>query len=162
MNDEDAMNQDRTVRQVLSGRDRLVVTGDFPGFTPESLFDGWTRPELLRRWWPQEAWVEPWVGGTYRLSWPGLGWQLRGRYHAFDRGRELAFSWRWDHDPEGATERRVVVTFAPAGEGAARLTIVHGPYDDSPADQKLRLDDHLAGRLHFTGRLRALRGGAGS
>jgi uncharacterized protein YndB with AHSA1/START domain len=43
--------------------------------TPEEVFDAWTDPEVLRRWWAaQPTWTSPGcevdlrVGGRYRLS----------------------------------------------------------------------------------------------
>ncbi len=132
----------------------LVITEEFPAFTPEALFDHWTEPGLLCRWWPQAAAVDPRPGGAYHLAWPRTDWHLRGRYTAVERGRRLAFSWRWDHEPDDAKD--VLVTFAPRPDGGTVLTITHGSYTDSAHDREVRAG-HLEGWTYFLARLRALR-----
>ena len=143
------------VHQVDTPADTLVLRGDFPGFPPEELYDHFTQPELLKRWWPQEAEVELEVGGRYHLSWPQQKWHLRGAVRACERGRRFDFTWRWEHMPD-APETVVSVAFEKAGSGT-RLTITHGPYDaDDPGRQRERAG-HLRGWIQVLGRLKALR-----
>lgn len=142
-----------TVEQVPSGPDRLIVVGTYPGWSPAALFDYWVQPNRLREWWPPAAEVEPFAGGYYRMEWPRQNWTLRGYFTAFDPGHELAFTWRWDHDPPGVPETLVRVTFSAAGRPAAtRLRVEHGPYPDSPEGSEWR-QSHLDGWLHFLTRL---------
>ncbi|GCE07059.1 SRPBCC family protein [Dictyobacter aurantiacus] len=143
--------------QLPSGPEVLLLRTDFPTADPLTVFKYWTEPDLLVDWWPQQAEIEPEVGGAYRLSWPQRGWHLRGRYTIFEPGRKLAFTWQWDHTP--ASGKKVVqLRFEPleiTGSGT-QLTLSHEPYSDSEEDQKLRIDDHLAGWLHFLPRLQQL------
>ena len=138
--------------QVPSESDWLVMLSEFPTVTPEMLFDYWTQPELLQRWWPQEAEVEPRVDGAYHFSWPRMGWNLRGNYTAFEPGKNLAFTWKWDSEPELAPIRHVIVTFEMLAEGGTRISITHGPYNDFWEDQEERVG-HLDGWTHFLGKL---------
>lgn len=129
----------------------LSLTYDFPEVGPARLFAFWTRPELLCRWWPREAATDPRVGGEYRLSWPGMGWVLRGRYTEVRPGVSLGFTWRWEHEPDDVT-RDVAISFAPLGRRGTRLTLVHGPYADGPNEAALR-QSHLDGWTHFLAQL---------
>jgi uncharacterized protein YndB with AHSA1/START domain len=141
-----------TVFQVSTTSETLVVEANYPGGTPAQLFDYWTQPELLTRWWPQEAEIDAQLGGAYHLAWPGMGWHLRGAYTAFEPGQRLGFTWRWDHDAAAEPTRQVEVAFEPLGDGT-RLRVTHGPYADTPHDQEIRNEHHLVGWTHFLGQL---------
>lgn len=142
------------VRDVSSGRDSIVIEAECPELGPTELFEYWTRPDLLKWWWPEEAEIDGRVGGAYHLSWPKMNWHLRGRYTQFDPGRALAFSWAWDHEPN-VPETFVAIDFAPSGATGTRLRLEHGPYSDSELDQKQR-DGHVEGWTYFISRLEAL------
>ncbi len=142
-----------TVTQLPSEHAMLLIEVDFPSVTPHTLFDCWTQPSLLEQWWPQKAELVPQAGGAYHLSWPQMDWHLRGHYTSFEPGKQLGFTWKWDHDPEGAAEREVKLTFEPAATGGTRLLLAHGPYIDTSEDQELRIEHHLAGWQHFLPRL---------
>jgi uncharacterized protein YndB with AHSA1/START domain len=133
--------------------DRLTVRADYPVAPPPTLFAYWTQPALLTSWWPRAAEIDPRVGGAYHLSWPQMNWHLRGRYTEFVPGDQLAFTWNWDHLPNDAVDRIVAIDFAPLGVSGTALTLTHGPYALTAADQALRIDDHLAGWNHFLARL---------
>lgn len=135
-----------TVRQCLSDNDRLVLEAVFTA-SPSALFKGWTEPELLTRWWPQEATLEPRVGGAYHFAYPRMGWHLRGRFKAFEPGERLSFTWAWDHERD-LPEREVEVLFEALSQRGTRMTLIHGFYTDSQADQDDRRS-HLEGWLHF-------------
>ena len=140
------------VRVLPSPGDHLLLEADLPRLGPGDAFDHWTRPDLLTRWWPQEATVDARPGGGYHLAWPALGWHLRGTYRTFDPPSRLSFSWRWDHEP-GSPERAVEVAIDPA-ESGSRLTLWHGRYE-IPTDLVER-QGHVEGWLHFLGRLGSL------
>lgn len=139
--------------QLPGATDHMIVMADLPRLSPPTAFDYFTRPELLAQWWPPEAIVEPRAGGSYRLSWPEMGWELFGRYSVFEPGERLGFSWRWSHHPE-LPLRVVEVVFAPSERGC-RVTVTHGVYGDSAVEQDDR-QSHIDGWLHFLGRLQAI------
>lgn len=139
--------------EVNTGNDVLVVRSEYPGMTPEALFRYWIDLALLTQWWPEEAEVDPREGGSYVFSWPKMDWRLRGVYTAFEPGRRLTFTWKWDHEPD-TPARHVDVALAPSGGGAS-MTISHGPYSQSETDQKDR-EGHLEGWQFFCGRLREI------
>lgn len=147
--------QPSVVRQIESEPDELVVEADFPGFTPVSLYEHFTQPDLLTRWWPPKARVELAEDGAYELTWPENGWTLGGRVRAFERGKRFAFTWKWVH--EGATDedRTVTVVFGEVG-GVARIRLTHGPYGESEGEQEAR-KGHLQGWEYFLTRLHGLK-----
>jgi uncharacterized protein YndB with AHSA1/START domain len=137
--------------QVEIEANRLVLRDEFPGMAPKILFAYWTTPALLCAWWPREAVLEPWVGGSYTLSWPKQGWRLRGHYTVFEPGWRLGFTWSWEHEPE-APVTEALLELAPLAGGGTALTLTYGPYDESPGSQEMRAG-HLEGWTHFLGRL---------
>ena len=140
------------IRQMPSERDWLVVGAEFPTIAPRALFEYWTMPALLRRWWPQEADTEARVDGIYHFSWPARGWSLRGYYTTFEPGKNLSFTWKWDSDPDLAPIRHVIITFETLAEGGTQITIIHGPYSETREDQEERAG-HFDGWIYFLGKL---------
>ncbi|MCU0728094.1 MAG: SRPBCC domain-containing protein, partial [Planctomycetes bacterium] len=141
------------LREVESPGDRLTLTGDFPKFSPAEMFDHFTKPDLLAKWWPPQAEVELEEGGPYVLTWPGQ-WRLLGRVLSFLPGRHLVFSWTFEHQP--SEDRRVEVVFEPRDGGGTRLWVIHSPYGEGEAERKERAG-HRKGWEHFLGKLAALR-----
>lgn len=139
-----------------SGSETLIVEADFPSADPQTLFAYWTEPGPLQQWWPQRAEVEPYAGGSYCLSWPQQSWRLRGTYTVFEPGARLSFTWKWDHDPPETDAKVVTVAFTPLPPRGTRLHLTHGPYRETPDEQELRIEHHLAGWLYFLSRLQAL------
>ncbi|HZO74881.1 MAG TPA: SRPBCC domain-containing protein [Ktedonobacteraceae bacterium] len=137
------------VIQQPSDLDILLVEADFPSTEPATLFAYWTEPALLQQWWPPEAEIQPEVGGTYHLSWPGRNWHLRGHYTHFEPTKRLGFTWRWDHDPQEMRTREVTLVLEPLTSGGTRLHLTHKPYDLTPEEQEVRIEQHLTGWTHF-------------
>ena len=143
---------DEPVNQLASSREVLVVSSVFPSTTPDTLFTYWTQNDRMQSWWPQEAEIEPRNGGAYHLAWPAMQWHLRGHYTTFEPGRQLTFTWMWDHEPDDAS--MVSVAFLPLGGVGTQLTITHGPYPDTTKGQERR-QGHLDGWRHFLAKLHA-------
>ncbi len=123
------------MHQVPSDPRLAVVSGDFDAFTPELLFDHFTRSDLLVKWWPETAEVDLRPGGTYLLSWPRQDWNLRGEFLEVEPGRHLAYTWSWDHGAKGYEPLRVDLWIEHVHEVGTRLGIFHGPFELTPADQ---------------------------
>jgi uncharacterized protein YndB with AHSA1/START domain len=76
--------------------------------SPEEVFDAWTNPEVLRRWWKVNpegstpiAEVDLRVGGRYRLSMEdptGTTHTVGGEYQEVSRPKRLVYSWCWEQD----------------------------------------------------------------
>ncbi len=141
-----------TVTQAPSDTSQLVIVGLYPMFSTSTLFDCWIRPDALTQWWPQEATVDPKLNGAYSFSWPSQKQTLHGSFTEFDRPHKLAFTWQWvgsEADPTYTVALTFESYLVSADVHGAKLTLVHGPYTNSVADQTMRNEHHLAGWLHF-------------
>lgn len=113
---------------------RVERTFDAPR---EAVFDAWTTPEVLRRWWVAMpggtctlAEVDLRVGGGYRLSMaePSGGVHtVAGEYVEISRPDLIAYTWAWEGNEEGVS--LVTVEFLDAN-GRTRVVITHGGIDD--------------------------------
>ncbi len=97
----------------------------------ERLFDAWTQPEQLKRWWGpksvvcSDAQVDLKVGGSYRIAnrFPdGNVVSISGEFEAVERPHLLVYTWRVGSEA-GAAER-VSVTFETRGD-ATEVIVTH-------------------------------------
>ncbi len=94
--------------------------------TPDRVFDAWTSPDLIPRWWGgggvtcPEAHVDLVTGGTYRIAnaMPdGTVTWISGVFEIIERPHRLQYTWDVEPaDPEAASSV-VVVEFAPVDDG---------------------------------------------
>jgi uncharacterized protein YndB with AHSA1/START domain len=109
----------------------LVVIRSFNG-PAHRLFDAWTKPELLKRWWaPKARGVTLFecesdlrVGGAYRYAFgrdPSDPEVFTGRYIEIDRPVRLVLTQVYER-MRGAGEAVVTVSFEEI-DGATRLTL---------------------------------------
>jgi uncharacterized protein YndB with AHSA1/START domain len=105
--------------------------------TPEEVFDAWTNPEVLARWWM--AWpnwdcpgceVDLRVGGQYVLrsrdGKSGIVHAVAGEYREVDRPRRLVYTWCWQGESgvEPGLVTLVTVDFVALGE-RTRVVVEH-------------------------------------
>jgi uncharacterized protein YndB with AHSA1/START domain len=103
----------------------------------EEVFEAWTNPEVLKRWWAAApTWETPLAevdareGGSYRLSMrteTGEVHTVRGEFKEVSPPERLAYTWSWEEGPEpamaGSERSLVVVEFLVEGDGTlVRLT----------------------------------------
>jgi len=112
--------------------DRILRMERLIAAPPERVFDLWTEPELLTRWWGPDGFdvpasamdVKP--GGRWKTTMrspAGTLHTVSGVYRVIDPPRRLVFTWGWD-DEAGARghETEVTVTFE-AAPGGTRLVL---------------------------------------
>ncbi|MEK7469230.1 MAG: SRPBCC domain-containing protein [Planctomycetota bacterium] len=143
------------LKDVSTAKDTLVLQGDFPGFSPQEMFDHHTKPELLEKWWATKAEVGDKVGGTHVLSWPAQKWTLRGEITTWVPCKQFGFTWKWDHEPKDKPALKVTIDLELI-ENGTRMTITHGPYADTE-DGKAERAEHFEGWKFFASKLKALR-----
>jgi uncharacterized protein YndB with AHSA1/START domain len=101
--------------------------------TPEEVFDAWTNPLVLERWWAAApTWSSPGcdvdlrVGGHYTLRMLGDDGELHvvaGEYREVTRPSRLVFTWCWQDEggPHPGHVSLVAIDFHGEGE---RTTVV--------------------------------------
>src|SRR5262249_46569048 len=109
---------------------RLVTSRLIPA-KPEQLFEAWTSPEHLRKWWGPpgghctHAIVELVVGGSYlrdNTLADGSNVIIPGRFTLIDAPHQLAYTWQVRPGP--AHSELVTVTFAACDAGT-QVTVEH-------------------------------------
>jgi uncharacterized protein YndB with AHSA1/START domain len=100
----------------------------------EDVFDAWTSPEVMRRWFhcgPEwgtpRADVDLRVGGKVRVVMrrpDGTEAEARGEYTLIDRPHRLAMTWSFDDDP--ANEQLIELTFSASQESTTVLMVNSG------------------------------------
>src|SRR5262245_25807613 len=114
---------------------RMIAT------SPEKLFDAWTRPDIMLKWWgPEGASVgrhefDVRVGGGWLTALVNsLGGGINtcsGVYTAIERPRRLAFTWAWTQ-PDGSRGHETVVdvSFEKVERGTL-MTIVQQTFENA-------------------------------
>jgi uncharacterized protein YndB with AHSA1/START domain len=102
------------------------------GAPAERVFELWTSPEELIKWWPDAVELEPRVGGSVKLEFEGRG-DVWGEFTRFEPPHALAFTWIRGVAPEITTF--VEVSIEDLGDGRSRVELVHSGFENVPADQ---------------------------
>ena len=129
-----------TADAVMTSERSLRVLRSYDA-SPEEVFDAWTNPEVLRRWWAVHpdgstpvADVDLRVDGRYRLSMEspsGERHTVQGEYIEIDRPHRLVYSWRWELDAGGlGPASTVTVEFREIGE-RTEVVLEHAGLPDS-------------------------------
>jgi uncharacterized protein YndB with AHSA1/START domain len=125
---------------------RLERTFDAP---VEAVFDAWTNPEVLRRWWiADSSWRTPVaevdlrVGGRYRLSMEDPAAEalhtVLGEYREIRRPDRLVYSWAWEED-EGRIGHSSTVTVEFIGdEERTTVVLVHSDFTSEESRDRHR------------------------
>lgn len=119
----------------------------------QRIFDAWTRPEQLVKWWgPRpvtcvEAEVELRVGGTYRIANllpDGSVLWISGKFEVVEAPRRLVYTWRTEQENEPEPHwSRVTVRFElQASSGSTEVIVLH-----EHIDSEARRDGHERGWL---------------
>jgi uncharacterized protein YndB with AHSA1/START domain len=120
---------------------RLVLQGDFAGYTLEEMWKAWATAEGITKWWPPLAEIEGKVGGKFELTWKTetgeIQWQLTGKVEVWEPNKKFGFTWRWNETPAETPDLHVVVEFSEV-EGGVRVKITHSKFDPLNDDQKNR------------------------
>lgn len=103
---------------------KLTIVRTFP-FPPARVWQGWTDPALVRRWFGSDpqgtvlgAGLDVRVGGGFEVTFrnsDGTEFTCFGSYSAVVEGQRLAFTWQWKNTP-GVIES-VDIQLRAEGEG---------------------------------------------
>jgi uncharacterized protein YndB with AHSA1/START domain len=99
----------------------------------DEVFDAWTSPEVMRRWFhPSADWGTPVAevdlrpGGQVRVVMrgpDGTEKEARGRYTLIDRPRRLEMTWTFDDDPS-RSEQLIELSFSES-DGSTTVRMVN-------------------------------------
>jgi uncharacterized protein YndB with AHSA1/START domain len=100
--------------------------------SPEDVFDAWTSPEVMRRWFhcapdwaTPQAEVDLRVGGSVRVVMrrpDGTEVEAHGEYAVIDRPHRLVMRWTFDDDP--SNEQLIELSFSES-EGSTTVLMVN-------------------------------------
>ena len=98
----------------------------------EEVFDAWTSPEVMRRWFhpapdwdTPEAEVDLRVGGKVRVVMrrpDGTEAGAQGEYTLIDRPHQLVMNWAFDDDP---SNQQLIELYFSESEGSTRVLMVN-------------------------------------
>jgi uncharacterized protein YndB with AHSA1/START domain len=131
MTDVTEMTNPTEITEPTENSLRMERTFDAPA---EEVFDAWTNPEVLRRWWrANPAWTTPVaevdlrVGGRYRISMEdpadGNRHSAGGEYIEVSPPTRLVYSWQWDLDDGQPSPHVSTITVDFRADGQ-RTTVV--------------------------------------
>jgi uncharacterized protein YndB with AHSA1/START domain len=117
----------------------------------ERVFDAWTSPEVMRRWWQaergwetSEAEVDLRVGGDVRVVMrdpeKGADYGGGGKYTEIERPTRLAFTWLWD----GETHRTLIEIDFEETDGTTAVRFTHSALWD---EETVRSHERGWGRI---------------
>ncbi|HEY1629493.1 MAG TPA: SRPBCC domain-containing protein [Tepidisphaeraceae bacterium] len=105
--------------------------------TAQHLFEAWTRPDHLKKWWGPvnvtciEAMVDLRIGGGYRLAnrFPdgNVVW-IAGTFELIEPPHKLVYTWHLESTPHA--QERVTVRFEPAAD-ATEVIVTHEHIPDA-------------------------------
>lgn len=129
-----------------AGKIELRLTRRFAA-PRERVFDAWTTPEALKRWWCPPGWspermdVDLRPGGMYYLGMRQDNRDdvvsIRGRFLEIHRPERLVYTWRWHGAFEGMPETLVAVDFQSVQDGT-EVIVVHQNFSDVALWQRHR------------------------
>ncbi len=120
--------------------------------SPERVFDAFTDPEQLTRWWWPNGFTCPAaevdlrVGGTYRLAmeWPDaipaaaqFSHYMGGEYYEIDRPHRLVMSGRAVNDEQGEIFATLIEVTFEARDGGTALTVRQSYFEPMPPAQAM-------------------------
>jgi uncharacterized protein YndB with AHSA1/START domain len=120
--------------------------------SPERVFDAFTDPHQLERWWWPNGFTCPAaevdlrVGGSYRLAmeWPGsfsadaqLSHHMGGEYYEIDRPHRLVMSGRAVHDEQGELFATLIEVTFESRDGGTALTMRQSYFEPMPPDDAM-------------------------
>jgi uncharacterized protein YndB with AHSA1/START domain len=113
-----------------------------------AVFDAWTSPEVLRRWWQAGSdWetpvaeLDPRVGGKLRIvmrSPDGEEFGGRGEYVEVSPPERLVFTWTWDGQEGEEGAQLVEVEFSERDDGTTTVVLTNRGLGDEESKRSHR------------------------
>lgn len=109
---------------------------------PNKVFDAWTKPDLLVKWWGPDGFDTPEhsldvsQGGNWRTvmrSPEGKLHIVSGVYRKIERPDRLEFTWAWEQEDGSPGKETVVTVTFEAANGGTRMRLVQKGFADAPS-----------------------------
>jgi len=123
----------------MTGEERVLRIERVFAASPEKLFQAWTDPERLVRWWGPEGMTTPRCEMDVREdgAWQttmrnekGEEFTVSGVYLTIDPPRRLVFTWAWHNDGvRDGHETEVSIELEPV-DGGTRLLLVQQTFKE--------------------------------
>jgi CTP:molybdopterin cytidylyltransferase MocA/uncharacterized protein YndB with AHSA1/START domain len=132
--------------RLLTGGGLVLSLERTVGAPPAAVFDAFTTPEVLARWWGPRGFTAPSVeldlrpGGRYRIAMQpmeGAAFVLRGEFREVTRPERLVLTFEWEEPHPDDRPAVVTLSFRPVGN-ATRLTLDQRPFATEPRRALLR------------------------
>jgi uncharacterized protein YndB with AHSA1/START domain len=130
---DDTLNAAQAMRQGTEADRTLVIERVFKA-PPERVFQAWTDPQILVKWWGPEGFGTPdctmdvRAGGAWRThmaSPKGDAHIVSGVYREITPPTRLVMTWGWElDDGSRGHETLVELTFEPAADGNTKGALV--------------------------------------
>src|SRR5436853_7730161 len=100
----------------------------------ECVFDAWTDPEQLRKWFGPEnvqthdLVADVRVGGKFRwdlTNSEGEKMTCRGEYRELQPGKKVVFTWQWEDDEDWENHVSIVTVELDDADGGTELRLTH-------------------------------------
>jgi uncharacterized protein YndB with AHSA1/START domain len=147
------MPETRTAMDVRSATPtrQLVIERTLKA-SPERVFDAFTDPDQLKKWWWPNGFTCPAaevdlrVGGAYRLAmeWPGsfpaeaqFSHHMGGEYYEIDRPHRLVMSGRAVNDEQGELFATLIEVTFEARDGGTALTMRQSYFEPMPPPEAM-------------------------
>jgi uncharacterized protein YndB with AHSA1/START domain len=123
------MTEQSTQSAKTKAPEKLTTVSRVYDASPARVFEAWTKPEQLARWWGPnqftlpECTVDFRVGGAFRMVMRGFGQDhgFGGVYREIVPGKRLVFTSVIDGSPDH--EMMTTVTFEALADGKTKLTV---------------------------------------
>ena len=125
----------------LGAAERVLVITRVLNAPRELVFEAWTNPTHLRRWWGPKDYPAVQLDMDIRPSgiWRGClrsvadGRELwhKGVFREVVPPERLVFTFAWDEEGERGLETLVTVTFAEHAKGKTLMTLRHEPFQSA-------------------------------
>ncbi len=119
---------------------------------PDRVFDAFTDPDQLKKWWWPNGFTCPAaevdlrIGGTYRLAmeWPGsipaaaqFSHHMGGEFYEIDRPHRLVMSGRAINDEQGELFATLIEVTFEATDGGTALTVRQSYFEPLPPPEAM-------------------------
>ena len=100
--------------------------------SPEKIYQMWTDPLLVSKWFGVHVEIDPRVGGNLKVDF-GESQPTTGTFQELEPGKKIVFTWNSLSLGEPTGETLITITLKPAANGYTQMTLVHSGFASKSA-----------------------------